>query len=100
MRTPAATILRTIVTPGGAEDRVQLEISDEPPQVEKESMDGSIRMNVEVKIDAYRTPPIEYVQLKAVETTINALTEIQLYLQQVMKDNGYNSTPPLKTHAK
>ena len=98
MLKPRAAISRTIVTPGASEDRVLLEISDGPPQAETQSMEGTIRVTLEVKADAYRIAPVEYVQLVAVENTIKALTAIRDYLKYVTRENGYNTTPPLRSN--
>ena len=72
-----AMILRTSVSPDGEDDRVQLEISDAPLQVETASMEGSIRMSVEVKIPAYKAPLIEHIQIEVIDETINALRIIK-----------------------
>ena len=91
-----AMILRTSVSPDGDVDRVQLEISDAPLQVETASMEGSIRMSVEVKIPAFKTPLIEHLQIAVVDEAINTLRIIKHGLERLIQDSGYHTKPPLK----
>ena len=77
-----ATILRTSVSPDDGVDRVQLEISDAPLTSGNASMEGSIRMSVEIKVPAYKAPLVEHMQIAAVSEAMNTLRAIKHDLER------------------
>lgn len=80
---PSSTILRTAVTPDGDNDLVQLEISDGRLLVEPQSMEGSIRLTVEATTRAYRSPPLPYVQLAAIDVALEALRDLSTEIRKL-----------------
>jgi hypothetical protein len=69
---PDAKILRTIVTPDGDDDLVQLEIAD----VSLPAEDAATRLTLAVRVPAFRGPQLAYLQYQAIEVALDALRKI------------------------
>jgi hypothetical protein len=88
---PDAKILRTVITPAGDNDLVQLEISDGLLVAELESMEGSIRLSLEAKVRGYKYPALSHIQLEAVDRTLKALQSISTALGKEIAGSGYGT---------